>query len=234
MSINAEITDSTQSRLPRFRFSLKTLLILTMLLCSWLGVKAARERRAQEMISRRDAIFGVLIRNLASPPPNTQLIFGPHLLQTFSSRDKRSILNTGKSRGFFTDEAELALGPELTNKPGGDVVRSIADHAGQGLQECRLYWEGGLTQSVGPAWRCIGTWHQDPIPEFTVIIEVIAEPTQSKEAYIWVGVIENQTLFDWNLPTLATTGYLLLILALWIAWLAIQRWPRQVSKRGWG
>jgi hypothetical protein len=183
----------------QFRFGLKALFIVMTLLCVWLGYKFARERRAAEMLSRRQAVYNTLIKNLSKPTADTHIKFAAELLRmALASRDERWILSSGTSRTYAEDHLELTLGPTISSMSGDKIVGEIADHVGRGLNQCGLYWNGGLTQSVGPAWRHVGSWQQDPVPEFTILIEVVAEPAQSKSALIWVAVVENQLLFSFG------------------------------------
>lgn len=221
MSDDAPLNDSPRRR---FRFGLKHAFIIMTLLCVWLGVKVARERRADEMIARRHAVYNTLLKNMSKPFMDARIEFAPRLLRhTNSTFRKDWILGTGASRSYETDELELTLGPTIASLPADKIVREIADHVGLGLNECGLYNEGGLTESFGPAVQYIGSWQQDSKSEFTVIIEVVAEPAQSKSAMVWVAVIENQLLSHWNLPTLSNVGITPVALFLFIIWIAIRQ-----------
>jgi hypothetical protein len=215
--------DEKQSRLRPFQFSLKAALVLVTLICFWLGINTVQERRAFKMLVRRNAVYHTLVGNLSQPPPGTTVVYSASpFSQAQSLRNEGTIVSTGHSRSFNTDRVDLKLGPELSQKPAADIVHSIANHVGRDLQKGGISDMGGLTQSIGQAERYIGTWENDLDPAFTVIIEVVADRA-SKEAVVWAGVIENQSLMNWNLPRLSAAGWLLVLLFAWLAWLAICR-----------
>ncbi len=217
----AEIDRDTSPR-RSFRYSLKALLLLVTLLCFWLGVNAWRNHRADEMASRRNAVYSTLLKNLTEPPPDTDIFSG---IGTFDlalqSRGREWILANENSRGFDTEQLVLTLGPTLLKQPRTEVVHSIGKYMGRGLDKCGFNSHGGPTESLGDEACYLGHWEQYPNFEFTVIVEVVSE--YGRRAKVWVGVIENQSLFDSSFPQLTATGWLLAFLLIWLAWLALGR-----------
>lgn len=214
--------DQHSSPRRRFRFSLKALLLVVTLLCICLGVHAWRNHRADEMISRRNAVYNTLLKNLAEPPPDTDIFAGISTLDlALQSRGREWTLANGNSRGFDTDQTVLTLGPTLLKQPRTEVVRSIGKYVGRDLDQCGLNSSGGPTESLGDEACYLGHWAQYPNYEFTVIVEVVSE--YRRRAKVWVGVIENQSVFGSSFPNLSATGLLLAFLLIWLAWKMLRR-----------
>jgi hypothetical protein len=74
MATNTATTDDTARRRLRLRFSLKALLILVTLACGWLGLRIARERRAESLAARTDALRVTIKTNCDLTPEATRLI----------------------------------------------------------------------------------------------------------------------------------------------------------------
>src|SRR3990172_8225628 len=74
MNSNAETTDDTQPRRWRFRFSLKTLLILVTLPCLWLGGHVVRYRQTAAVVARYRALSDVIRQSMVTAPENTSFV----------------------------------------------------------------------------------------------------------------------------------------------------------------
>jgi hypothetical protein len=86
MDDDANATDAAPSQRSRFRFGLKTLFVVTTVLCLWLGYKFLRERRVAEMVARHEEVLAKLVSQIDSsnspvlhgitPGPEGQLLYG--------------------------------------------------------------------------------------------------------------------------------------------------------------
>jgi len=68
---NAAQPDIDLPRRRRLRFGLKTLFIVVTALCLWLGYHVVRERRADEILARHDAVLAALVKQIATAPAQT-------------------------------------------------------------------------------------------------------------------------------------------------------------------
>jgi hypothetical protein len=70
MIIEPATCDDTGPRRRRLQFSLRTAFVAITLLCIWLGIKLARERRSNEMLARHEQLLDIIVNNTVTPPPN--------------------------------------------------------------------------------------------------------------------------------------------------------------------
>jgi hypothetical protein len=210
---------------PRFRFGLKTMLVLVALACVWLGMRAARERRATEMATRRNTIFDALDSNPVDPPAGTRLTrrasasFGPPDQDAFDV-DQQRILSAGHSRSSDTFQFWFVIGPPHAAATGTQLVQSLGEYIGGGLERLGFEKPSGFATPIGgSAFRYIDVWRGKASSDFTVVIEVVAELSETNQAYGWASVIENQSLLNASLSNENVTGIFFLIVVAVLIWL---------------
>jgi hypothetical protein len=182
-------------RIPRLHFGLKSLFVLLTIASLWFGYRAARERRANAMIDRHNAVLNTIVKNINPPPADTFYRLNPGSQDELLNRlagpgdhhARATILRTG-SNAFVTIQ-NLTL--DISRLSEADVRMQLLNHYSQGLESLEL--QRTITDAVGPNSTAVWVSNGN---ELTVVVDVnIATDTSTAEVRLLL--IDSQTLKLW-------------------------------------
>lgn len=186
-----------------FRFGLKSLFILMTVLCIWLGIRAARDRRAREMVAVNHAVLEALEKNVTAEPKDAHFVMPASIRQSTanflkksrpdSEAQRRQIANLfdgGRLYTTSTFDVPLNVEKALAADSPTNVSTRLVAHYGRGLAEAGL----NLTVSGGGE-SSMAIWHM-PDHGVSVIIDVNVD-SDTKQARVRTIFIQNDKLSIW-------------------------------------
>lgn len=201
--IDPEAIETKPSR--RFRFGLKTLFVVMTALCCWLGGKLSRERRADAMLARHEAVLAALTKQIATPPEGTFYVIGvdsQDKLQkqlSFPGSDfrRKAILDVGHSGSTTTTTLILDVSKLISSNKSADVAAELASYYGANLAAAGMQRtvSGSLGGSEGYSWPNRSVWTSDN-NDLVVVIDV-EHQAKSPRAFVSVMLIDAQQLHLW-------------------------------------
>ena len=208
MSTHISTPESASPHRPRFRFNLKTLLVLMSLVAVWLTIYTIQNRRADELIARRVSILHSLAERMNLPPDDTIIRAIPAGQITTSPVPGRgAVLHLGGWNESQSAIVQLQLGSDLQKRSATDIERRLIDHyvgnlVGLGLEKL----DQADAAKVGMA-RSAESWRDPRRQDFTVTVS--ADYDGSKPLVdVLIFAVAHQTLFP---------GEQLTALASWLA-----------------
>jgi hypothetical protein len=204
----------------RFRFGLKAIFVVVTVLCLWLGYKAARERRADGILARHDAVLATLVKQIATPPAHTFYSISPgsedELLYRlgYPGRQFRraTVLRVDHSGSTTSQNLKIDVSKLLDgNTNPVTVADQLIQHYGGALAPIGFVQtlthgdstsQGSSTTQDGKTiaietqlGECRGIWSSAKSDISVVIDGKVFAP--SKQAIVSILVIDSQQLYLW-------------------------------------
>jgi hypothetical protein len=186
-----------------FRFGLKSIFILMTILCIWLGIHAARDRRAREMVAINHAVFEALAKNATAQPKDAYFVMSASIRQSTASFIKKSrldsetqrrqiasLFNGGRLYATSTFDVPLNVEKALSVDSPEQVSRRLLGHYENGLAEA------GLKRSLSSSGESSMAIWEMPDHGLSTIIDVVVSP-ERQQARVRTIFIQNDQLSVW-------------------------------------
>ena len=191
------------TRRGRFRFGLKSLLVVMTIVCVYLGWRTARHLQATAIVARSNAVLNVIESNMAAAPPNTSFVTPLHLRQRSATFQKRArpdqadqtdrlgqVFGGGSLYSMATRSEPLDIMQLLTTGNAAAASVQIRSHYERGLAKL------GLRRAMtGDGEKSTAIW-QMPEHGLYVIIDVDADPVR-KQADVRAIFLHSESLSAW-------------------------------------
>jgi len=181
-------------------------------LCLWLGYRFARERAANELIARHDAVLSVLIKQIATAPSSTFYGNNPgsedelsrHLSFPGKGFRRTTILKVDHSasttsQSLVVDVSQLLKNKVVAQQIADDLVNYYASGLpGIGMQRTTSvgassgYSANGLSNETG---KVRGIW-SSPKSDLTVVIDATVESI-NQQGNVSILLLDSQQIRLW-------------------------------------
>jgi hypothetical protein len=187
----------------QYQFGLKSLFVLTTILCVWLGYKTVRERRASEVNARFNSLLDAVVSNIGKSPPNANYRLNPGSLSKMQQKARwpgeefylNTILRTGSSGRIASRTLGLDISRALATASAKSVKEKLIDHYTDGLAALNMSQRSHSANFSSERIQARSVW-ASPANELSAVFDVDLH-VEDATAEIRILLIDSQQLNLW-------------------------------------